>query len=82
VTVGFLLSNEPIPDLLLSPHCEYRNTPLPPELMEKLDCTKREFEAICRERQEKLASFIANSNLTIAQLDMIERMIGFICEKR
>ena len=82
VTVGFLLSNEPLPDYFSSPHYEYGTHPLPPEVMRQLDCAKQELNSLIDNRKQKLVSLIQSTDFTLSQLDIIEHMIDYVCHNQ
>jgi len=78
VSVGFLLSNEPLPDNFSSSPYEYNKNRIPRELMEEIDQSKRELKSMIDAKKQKLLGLIEKTDFSLSQLDMIERIINYI----
>ncbi|MCX7614818.1 MAG: hypothetical protein N2Z65_03575 [Clostridiales bacterium] len=81
VSVGMLLSNEPLPNYLSEPPCQNETiSHIPPELVKELENSKLELENLIKVKKKKLAELIEETDLSLSQMDIIERMIYYICK--
>lgn len=78
VTVGVLLSSEPLPDDFSSAPVAYGTRQISPELIRELDHSKLELENLQNVKKQKLVSLIQQTELSLSQLDIIENMIHYI----